>query len=88
MESLEALYTERTGDVLCRHLFVRVAKFQGERQLARVNLEEFGFVRPEQKLLLGLNDFSDFHYTSGLYDELGGYIFWRCSCHQPAVAGT
>jgi len=54
VESLEALYTERTGDVLCRHLFVRVAKFQGERQLARVNLEEFGFVRPEQRLFFTL----------------------------------
>ena len=50
MESLQALYTERTGDVFWRHLFVRVVYLQDERQLARVSPEEFGIVRPEQRL--------------------------------------
>jgi len=54
--SLQAFYTEKMGDVFWRHLLVRVAYLQGLRQLARVGPEEFGFVRPEQKLSLGPNE--------------------------------
>jgi len=50
VESLQPLYTETTGDVSGRHLFVRVAYLQDERQLARVSPVEFGFLRPEQRL--------------------------------------
>jgi len=33
-----------------RHLFVRVAYLQDERQLAQVSPEEFGIVQPEKRL--------------------------------------
>jgi len=50
-ESLQALCTERTGDVFWRLLFKQVAYLQDERQLSRlVSPGEFGFVRPEQRL--------------------------------------
>jgi len=50
MESLQTLFTERTRDVSWKHLFVRVAYLQGERQFARVSPGEYGNVRPEKKL--------------------------------------
>ena len=50
VESLQALYTQRTGDVSWRHLFVRVTYLQDERQFAQVSPEEFGFAQPEQRL--------------------------------------
>jgi len=64
MESLQTLYTEKTGDVFWRHFFVRVAYLQDERQLARVSPEEFGLVRPEQK--------AAFHPVSGQPAQTSG----------------
>ena len=54
VESLQASYTERTGDVSWRHLFMRVAYLQDEMQLSRVSPEEFVFVRQEQRLPITL----------------------------------
>jgi len=45
VESLQTWYTERTGDVFWRRLFVPDASLQDERQFARVSPEVFGFVR-------------------------------------------
>jgi len=46
----------RTGDVSRRHLFVRVAYLQDERQLARVSPEEFGFGLFEHRLPFTLKE--------------------------------